>query len=774
MFLHYLITAWRNLLKNRMVSVINIVGLTLGLASAVIAIAYAQYELSYEECHEKLERISTVFLNGKFGELTFLPASYGPEGEALQNMFPEIEAHTLSRRFSSTVRAGENLFIEDDITFADSTFFKIFTIPFREGFPVYDPQSIVISEQAANRYFGRNSPIGKSLRINCNGEQVDFTVTGVFKELPSNTIIRAEFFIPFSMASRFDYWRYKEYHSADYNTYILLKSGADVKQLNEKILQSYKIPVEIENISAFLLPLKEIHFRGTYENTKGKLLVFLLGGLFVLLISCVNFINLTSILFSTRTRETGIHKVNGATQMHILTQFLTDTLLYTLISFDLSILLLKIVLPWFNAQMYTNIHITASKQFLLSGIILFVVITVISGLYPAFRYSAVKPVFLMKSDNTPNQSGAYSRWILTTLQLFLSVVFIQVIMVMDRQNMYLDRKDIAKYDGENVICIPGHPWGDLTRVKDELKKNPRVEAVSWGSTIPPMGYRLTMEWKDESNTNMAVDYTFEPDYLEVYQIKLLSGRFFSEEYPSDKESSIVINEKTAFELGYADPIHKQVLFRGKQYTIIGIVDAYRAVPPIVDQMPALITCSGNSDQYFLIRISPEERQSTHEFIIGTLRKFNPDYPVEIKYHEDILMETKEAKSYGSASRLMHLFFLLTILNSLIGIFGLSVFIARRYRRQIGIRKVFGANVTGMMFKLSKGLLMQTFAAIAIATPLSVFVTGAYLSVFPQHVEPGILYFLLGGLFMIIILLATVSWQTWKAAMSDPVLSIRYE
>jgi len=248
-------------------------------------------------------------------------------------------------------------------------------------------------------------------------------------------------------------------------------------------------------------------------------------------------------------------------KIHVISQLFTDTLLSVLISFNLAIVLLKITLPWFNAHMFTNIRVTADKEFLLSGFLLFLTITVLSGIYPAIRYSATKPLVLMKPDLGPNKSKAYSRWILTTLQLFLSVVFLQVIMVMDRQNLYLSNKDITRYNAENVICLTGYPWGDLNRVKDELKKNPKVEAVSWGSTIPTMGYNLTMDWKEKDNTIMATDYTFAPGYLEVYRIKLLRGRFLSEEYPSDKESAVVINEKTAFELGYPDPVNKQMLFR---------------------------------------------------------------------------------------------------------------------------------------------------------------------------------------------------------------------
>jgi len=774
MFLNYLITAWRNLLKNRIISVINILGLTLGLASAVIAIAFAQYELSYEKCHKKAEQIAAIYLSGNFGDLQLVHNSFGPEGEALQGMFPEIAAHTISRGYSTTVRGGENLFIEDDITFADSMFFNVFTIPFLEGSPVYDPQSIVIAEEAATRYFGRESPLGKSLRINVNGEQVDFTVTGVFDDLPANTMIRAEFFIPFSFSKRFGFWKYQEYNSTAYSAFVLLKPGTNLALLNEKIRLSYKIPVQIENISAYLMPLKEVHFRGTYENTKGKLMVFLFGGLFVILISCLNYINLSTILFSTRTRETGIRKINGAKQFQVLLQLLTDTFLSALISFNLAIVLLKLVLPWFNARMYTDIRITGDPQFLLAGILLFAATVIFSGIYPALRYSGARPILLMKSSTSTGASRAYSRRILTTFQLILAVVFIQVIMVMDRQGLYMSSKDISKYEGENVICITGYPWGDLNSVKSELLKNPNVEAVSWGSTVPTMGYNLTMDWKEENNTSMVTSYYFAPDYMEVYHIKLLSGRFFDEEFPSDRVTSVVINEKTAAELGYKDPLQKQMLLFGKQYTIVGVVDDYMAVPPIMEKMPTVITCSDSLNQYLIMRINPTEREATHAYILNTLKRFNPDYPVEIKYHSDILMETKEAKSYVSASRLMHVFFLLTIINTLIGIFGLSVFVAQRNRKQIGIRKVFGINKTGIMLKLSRSLLMQTLTAIAIATPLSYVISRGYLSIFPEHVEPGISFFLFGGLLIVLMLLATIAWQTWKAATSDPVTSLRYE
>jgi putative ABC transport system permease protein len=774
MFLNYLTTAWRNLLKFRAVSVINILGLTLGLAASALALLYAQHELSFEHCHKKADRICRVYINGNFGQLQRTPTSFGPEGAALKRMFPEIEAYTLSRTMKTTVRVGENLFVEDDILFSDSMMFSIFTIPFINGAPASDPQTVVLSEQAAQRYFGKANPVGKSISINCYGTIWDFLVTGVFRDFPSNTLLQADFIIPLSFSNRFGFWKFDEYQSTEYNSYVLLRPGTDIRSLNNKIAGSYKIPVEIENLYYFLMPLKEIHFKGTWENNKGKLIVFLIGGFFVLLISCLNYINLTNILFSTRRRETGIRMVNGGSRKHIVLQFLVDTLLSTLISFNFALLLLKIILPTFNAQMDTHIGIKPDMTSILLMLGLFTITVLLSGMYPALRYSSRRPVFLMKSDNTPIGGKGYSRWGLTTLQFILAIMFIQVMLVMDRQGRYLGREDVKRYNGENVICVNGYPWGDLNKVKTELLKNPSIEAVSWGSNLPSMSYSVSSDWKEKGNQVMAVIYNYEPDFPKVYRIKMLSGRFLSYEFPSDAENGVVINPKAAAELGYTDPVGKTVLLYNKQYTIVGEIDNYMAVPPIFDNMPLLLTQSRDLNDFLFIRIKPVGTEEIKAFITKTLKQFNPDYPVELKYHNEVLYGTREAKSWIAVSRLMHVFFLIIIIASLIGVFGLSLFISQRNQKKVGILKVFGASVYAIMAKLTRGIILQVTLAFLIATPVSMAFSNQYMAAFPIHSKPGIWLFLAGGFMAIVMVLITVSWQTWKTARSNPVESLKYE
>ncbi|MBN2347590.1 MAG: ABC transporter permease [Bacteroidales bacterium] len=774
MILNYIRTAWRNLIKNRVISLINILGLTLGLASAVLAILYAHHELTFENSHDKANRIFRVYTSGDFGEIQQTPNTSGPVGQDLKNLIPEIENFSISRGLSGTVRVGENLFNEDDILVADSALFEIFTIPFVLGGPAADPMTVVISESAAVRYFGKKNPVGKLITMNTFGEKLAFMVTGVFKDFPSNTHIQNEFIIPFSFADRIPHWNYNEYGGTSYNLYVLAYPGKDYKKINNKILALYKLPIDIDNATVFLMPIKDIHLRGTYENNRGKLFGFLIGGLFVLITSCFNYINLTNILFSTRGKETGIRKVNGGQRKNIFFQFLIDTTLSTLISFNLAIILIKVTLPKFNMLMDTKLSIKPDLEFLLIAGTLFLITIIFSGLYPATRYSALKPVRLMSSAGYQIKGKSFSRYFLTTFQFILAIIFIQFMMVISRQNRYIDQSNIKGYKGENVICISGYPWGDLQKVKDELLKNPAIDFVSWGSTIPSMGFSVTNNWKEKDNKAMAAVYFFEPDYLNVYQINMLKGRFFSVDFTSDKENSIVINEEAAIELGYDDPINKTVMLWDHQYTIIGVVDRYMALPPIFNQIPILIRYSDNRNEYLTIRINPENREETHLYITNTLKEFNQEYPIDIMYHEEILYSTREAKSYVSATKLMNLFFVLTIVASLIGLFGLSLFIAQRHRKEIGIRKVCGASSTSVILRLLRGLFIQVIIAISIATPMVYVASKGFLTTFPYRIEPGILFFLSGGGLAFIMLLVTVSWQTWRAANSNPVNSIRYE
>lgn len=775
MFINYILSSWRSLLKNKVISIINIGGLTIGLASAVLAILFAHHELTYESSHKKADRVSKVYIRGNFDQIQWIPTTFGPEGPTIKSLFPEVEEFTRAHEVWRTLtRVGENIFFEENIFGVDSSYYSIFTIPFVLGGPSPELNTVVISERVAQRYFGSVNPLGQTMTINLHNQKNDFLVTGVYTNLPSNTHLKAEMLIPLDFFKRSDNFRPEEYSDNYFNTYLLLKEGTDYKSLNKKIEEQVKIPVDIENVSAFLIPLKEIHLRGTWENNKGKLLVFLISGFFVLIITCLNYINLTNILFSTRNKEIGIRKVNGARQKHIFFQFLTDTMLSTVIAFNLAIIIIKIALPWFNSLMDTNISLEPRMESLFVLLLVLIATIILSGLYPALRYSYQKPVNLIKPVASILGGKGYSRRIITTFQFFLAIVFIQFMMAINKHGEFLNDNIHKKYNSDNVICVPGGAWGDLNKVKDELKKSPYIESVSWGSTVPEMGGSLTKDWKDKGNKTVAIIARFAPDYTDVFNIKMTSGNFFSNDFPSDLEQGIVINKLTADLLGYTDPVGQIMMYKEKNYKIIGVIDSYRAIAPIFDIMPMIIISAENTSNHIVIRIDGQNREVAQNYIKTTLKQFNPEYPIEINYHSDLLVESKNAKSFISAAQLMNLFFYLTILTSLVGLFGLSLFIAQRNRKEVGIRKVMGASNVSVMLRLSKGLIIQVLIAICLATPLSMVSVRGYLSVFPGNFQLGFPFYLMGGGIALLLVLVTVSWQTWSAARANPTEALRSE
>lgn len=775
MLLNYIITAWRSLLKNRIVSIINIGGLTIGLASAVLAILYANHELSYEEMHKKADNVYRVYLKGDFDQLKWVPTSFGPDGPALMGLFPEIEKYTRIYNYVNTpVRVKENIFYEDQVYAADSNIFHILTFSFIEGSPSNELNTVVISDRVALRYFGKKNPIGLTMNINLQGQKSDFIVTGVFKEFDSNTHIKFDIIAPFTVINHHEWIKPDEYQGTSFITFVLLREGTDYNQLNNKINLTYKMPVEINNIGVFLMPLKEVHMKGTWGNTKGKLLVFLFGGFFVLIITSLNYINLTNILFSTRNKEIGIRKVVGARQKHIIFQFLTDTILSTLIAFNLAIIIIKLILPWFNSLMDTNITISSNTNTLFLLLLILIGTICISGFYPSLRYSFIKPVSLMKPSENPLGSKGYSRRFLTTFQFFLAIIFIQAMLAMNKQGIFMSSEEFKLYDSEDVICIAGNQWGDLFKVKEQLLKNPAIESVTWGSVVPEMGVSLSSNWKDKDNKTLASIYNFEEDYINVFKIKMIDGRFFSKNFPSDNENAIVINKLAAKILEYDDPVGKTVLVGSKIHTIIGVIDTYRAVPPIFDHVPLLIGTGESYSDFLSIRIDPSKREIAKEHITKILRSINPEIPIELKYHNDLIYNSTEAKSYVSAGQLINLFFILTIITSLIGLFGLSLFIAERNKRVVSIRKVFGASIPSIMLRLSKGIITQILIAIILATPVSMIVVTGYLSVFPTRVQIGLPFYLMGGGLALLMVLITVSWQTWRAANTNPADALRCE
>lgn len=773
MIRYYFIIAWRNLLKNKMVSFINITGLAVGISAAILAALYAHHELSYESYHSKSDRIASVFTYGDFGALQKIQYTYGPVANRLQESFAEIEIATKTRKINGIGFQQTTPLQEDQILVADNEFFSLFNIEFIHGVAPDTHKNIALSRRSAIRYFGEASVVGQTLRMKIWGEKMSFIVSGVYENLPSNTYLEADFIIPGTIG---DVLKWDDsYSGTNYESFVLLQPGVNFKQLNSKILEKIELPVEIKNAKIGLVPFKRLHLHEAIaENNEANLYMLLIGAVITLLVSCFNYINLSTILFAARLKEVGIKKSFGASRKIIFTQFMVDTGLTATIAAIIATLIVSYILPQFNSMLSVGVglHFNFTVMAIILGIILLTIL--LAGVYPAISSSYFKPVTLMQGEFTTFAGLGKKRFsnFLVTAQFVLAVMLLQIILLMDKQTNYMFRTDVTGFSGENVLCLNGWGWGDLNTVKQELSKDPGVEKVSWGSTAPSLTLNLSNDWKSEENEDMALIFECEDDFLNVFNIHLTQGRFFSEEFTGDVENSVVINELAAKELALESAVGEQIFLKGKQHEIVGVVDNFQAVPPIFEDMPLIIEKADPTENYLFVKVDPKLRQSAHQHIEKVLHQANPEQPINFSYYESIT--TENAKTYEATFVVSRIFGIIIIINGMMGVFGLSYFVARRKIKEIGIRKVCGASMKHLIWTLGKGFLYKLILAFVVATPFIYIFGQGFLSTFPRHITLGPSIFITGGLLSFLMLLISSGWNLLKVALNNPAHMLRHE
>ncbi len=770
MFRFYLITAWRNLKKNRLVSIINITGLTVGLTCSVFAIYYALNELTYEDCHEKSDRIARIYTQGKFGPIEKLPNSFGPTANELQSKFPEIETASVTRTVSGIVYKETQPFNQNDIVIADNEIYNILTINFLEGDKPQGAHEIAMSEKMAKKYFGHEQATGKFITISIWGRKFEYHITGIFKDLPNNTHLKISGIIPIKISRQLG-WNPDSYNNLAYNVFVLLQPGTDIQKLNLKIAEDYHMPVDIENIRVELIPIKRIHLHESIsENNLSNLIIILIGGIVALILSCFSYINLTSILFSMRRHEVGIKKVNGGASKDILAQFITDTGLTTLISLVLAFVIFYYLLPQFNTLMDRQLTLKFTFPVIVSALGVFILTVLLSGLLPAWSLSRHKPVQLIRKEDSNRQPGRVKNSLLT-IQFIVAIILLQFFIISRRQGEYMFRSEVCGYNTDNVITINGYQWGDLSVIKDELLKNSAIEYVSWSDGLPAIFFNMTNSWKEEGNKEMATLMSCAGNYTDVFRIRMKDGRFFSDEFSGEK-NSVVINSLMAHSLGMQNPVGKPMLLNNRLYIIIGVVDDFQSVPVIFDEMPLIMNYEDLQSEFLLIRVNENRRKEAQTYITSVLRNANPDYPIELKYYIDYASEA--GKSFIATNTLMDIFTLIIIVNAMMGLFGLSFFIAQHKNKEVGIRKVCGASVKDMIWRLSKGFTSKLVIALAIATPITYFAGQQFVSTFTNHIAMTPDLFLIGGILALLMVALASGWKIAYAASRNPVEGLRYE
>lgn len=790
--------AWRNLLNNKTFSAINIFGLAIGLACCILMFLFIQHEVSYDKFHanaKNLYRVTSIAdgTNGKTN-LAITPSAWAP---LMKKDYPEIKNYVrlLKDEKSIVGEAGKEHSVVKNILFSDSTFFDVFSFKLLKGNPanaLSQPNTIVLTEQAAKKYFGDADPIGKTLEATTTFTSTfNVQVTGVVSEPPANSHIKFDALISMStLGDISNLWAYHMYH-----TYIVLADKASKNSLEAKLkLFSDKYITNNPNADGkqeiHLQPITDIHLHsrmvGEIEENGDITYVYIFSGiaLFVLLIACLNFMNLSTVRSLKRAKEVGLRKVVGAERQQLVKQFLGESILVSFFALILSLVITVLTLPVFNELSGRTLHVNAGANysFILLLIILTGLVGILSGIYPASVLSSFNPVEVLKGSFQKSIKGNSLRKVLVTLQFVISIGLIATTILVYRQLQFVQNKKLG-FDKEKVIVVTIEKNGDpkkLEALKTSLLNTPGVISASAASTIPgtQIPVNLVHDESSASKENRSMQMLFvDQDFVKTMQMKVIEGRDFSKSFTTDENEGFIVNNEAVKLSGWKSAknaigktfqwvLPDQVLKTGK---IIGVVEDFNITPLTSAVQPLVMHILPRRFYYLYIRLNSNNAITKVE---KKFKEFNPQQPFEYRFLDDTInamyaSEKKLGKIFGYFSGL-------AILIACMGIFGLSIYSTQQRIKEIGIRKVLGATPVNIVKELSKEFLKPVFIAAFIASPVAWYAMNKWLQNFAYRININAWVFLLAGVIALFIALATVSFQAVKAATANPIKSLRTE
>ncbi|MEO5890550.1 MAG: ABC transporter permease [Ferruginibacter sp.] len=807
MIKNYFKIAFRNLWGNKAFSAINIFGLAIGIATCLIIMLFVQNELSFDRFNEKADRIVRVNFQGyasgeKFNESSVMP----PVAQTLKTDFPEVKEATRLRAYGTPrLIYGNKSFKEDAFAFVDANFFEVFTLPLVEGnakTALIEPNTIIITKAVATKYFGNDDPIGKVINFK-DGSNAPCKVTGVIDKVPVNSHFHFDIF-----ASMAGLPESKEltWMSSNYVTYLVLAEGYDYKKLQAKlpgVVEKYMAPQMFaamhitlaefrkkgNNLSFILQPLTSIHFSSDYSNEHGATgdirYVYIFGAiaLFMLLIACINFMNLSTAGASKRAREVGIRKVLGSLKMELVKQFLIESILVTAIALLLAICFMYLALPVFNDLAGQHLAFQfADHPLILPGLLLFVLIVgALAGSYPAFYLSSFKPVAVLKGKFTSGKNSIGLRSGLVVFQFFISITLIIGTAVVYNQLSYIQHKKLG-YNKDQVLILPDL-WmlGKNQEVfRRQLLADPRVESISSSGFLPagPSDNNNFFVYPGENPNNIikTLRYDVDESYISTLGIQMLTGRNFLKEYTSDS-SAVIINETTAKVFGWGEkaPGHKisTTNHAGEviSYNVIGVVKDFHFRSLHERISPLVMTLSPNPGT-MVVRLKTTDVAG---LVAGLTKQWNAlgaEEPINYSFLDERFNATYSAEQ--KIGTILAIFAGLTIFVACLGLFGLAKFTAEQRTKEIGIRKVLGASVAGVASLLSKDFLKLVLVAFVLAAPVAWFAMNKWLQDFAYRIDISAWVFVVTALLAVTITIITVSFQAIKAAIVNPVKSLRTE
>jgi putative ABC transport system permease protein len=798
MIINYLVIAWRNILKNKTYSFINIAGLGIGLAAFWLIVMYIADELSYDQYHENANRVYRIvqYASWEDNSLKLAPTS-APFAPALKAAFPEIEETVrIDPEGGGIINFREKNINAGDIIFADKSFFKLFTCQFLVGDAAHalaKPNSIVISETLAKKLF--DSPeraINQTVYFE-NGE--GNSVTGVIREVPANSHLR------FSGVRSLPSFYTDGWQNFRIYTYLLLKAKTNYKELEKKLpkfaMGTIQKEMGVKDYRLELQPLPDIHlhshldFEVSANGNLKRIYIFISIAILILIIAIINYMNLTTARSTARVREIGIRKTVGSSKWHLAAMFISESVLVTLIAGLVAITLVQLLLPFFNQL--TGKHLLIWRFGVNHSVLALITFTIgigiLSGIYPSLFLSRLKTIPALKGNVGNLYSDIVFRKSLVVFQFIITVIMITGSLVIYKQLQYAMHKDLG-FNKDQVLTFHIDNMSVrkyIPAIKSQLMQNPVIEAVSAaGNPIGNNnlgGHGYFFENSDgtfSSNSKMAEELMVDADYVETMEIKVQQGRDFSNEMPTDKYGAALINETLMNELGWKDPVGKRIQFniddKGSmdQRTVVGVVKDFHTyslqhkVGPLVMVMPPE---KANEDNLY-VRIAKGKIKEGIAYLDQVYRRF--DKTTTAEYH---FLNKNFAKQYEAEEKQGKVAFAFTIIAVIIaclGLYGLTTFTAGQRTKEIGIRKVLGASVPNIIGLLSKDFAKLLIVATIIASPLSWMAMRIWLNDFAYRIDISWKLFVLAGLSAILIGVVTVSVQAIKTALANPVKSLRTE
>jgi len=813
MFLNFLKTAIRNLIRNKTFSLINIIGLAIGLAASIIIAMWVFDELSFDEFHEYSDRIYRVERDIVFqGQAYVVPVTGAIYGETILKDYPEVtdmirvDGATLSIEDKNKTRYNELVY------YVDTGFFNVFTFPLVKGdvnTALKEPRSLILSQPTAQKFFGDDDPINQVLRVDWDGEMVSYKVTGVFEKLPANKHFQFDIVSSFStLEESYGEERLNTWVSNYLYTYILVKEGTDKNVLeskfdqivNDKILPAYrsffKDDSEMEGSFKILLrPITDIHLNAGLMwdiEVQGDIItvyIFSVVSLLILLIACFNFMSLSTALAGTRSLEVGIRKTVGSTKNQLVWQFIGESVLTAIVSFIIALGVIQIVLPAFNTLTNKSLSLNTFGQ--LNNLLVLAAIVLgtgfISGIYPSFYLSAVKPILVLKGRLREVKEKFSFRQVLVVLQFTISIALIIGTLTALKQMNYVQNKPLG-YDKENLMVLKVESSEVVNRFnafKSDLLKNPMIQSVASSNRVPAEREYSDSGWETDKQDDVFLSRLFAVnfDFFETYKVEMAAGRSFNEDFATDKNFKVIINETAVKKLGYTsaedaigDKFHVDWIAENidslAKGQILGVMKDFHFQSLRNKIEPLALFLYEDWMSRITIRYEQGKDKEAIQFVENTWNDHFPDVQFSYSFIHDYLTSFYQAEEKLQA--ILLIFTILAIIIACLGLFGLAIFIAQQRIKEIGVRKAMGASIASIVFLLSKSFSKWVIIANLLAWPIAWYFLNEWLSTFQYSIELDIGLFIVSGFLALIIALLTITYRSYIAARRNPVESLRYE